>query len=41
MFLLLIGSACINPLVIWSICCKIAYRWFGAEPVFVKLVAGE
>ena len=41
LFLLLIGSACINPLAIWSICCKNAYRWFGAKAVIVNPVAGR
>jgi hypothetical protein len=38
--LLLIGSVYINPLAIWSICCKNAYRWFSAKVVIVKPVAG-
>ena len=30
-----------NSLAIWSICCKTAYRWFGAKAVIVKPIAGE
>jgi hypothetical protein len=39
------GSACINPLAIWSICRKLPIGGLGqtvwAKPVIVKSVAGK
>jgi len=36
LFLLLVGSASINPLAICSICCNTAYRWFAVTLMIVK-----